>query len=278
MTPPSQKVSVSKFSILIEDLNFAFSRWRFAFYLAFLRKKISVRFSSLGYLLEPIFLLISSFCIALVWNKLFGRGGGDEFTEFFIYILIGFGCWGLISDAVSFASNCFIKNSHQIINSSDPISLYVLSDQMQTVISFMMKMPVILLFAWLYGELSPLALLSLLYGVLLVVISGFGFTLTVGVLCLKYRDMRTVIDTIMRMAFLLTPIIWQAERLGEHQNWLLINPFYSYLVVLRDPLVFGSLGPNELLISTLLTLALLVVGLSVLALHKRSIRKDVFGV
>jgi lipopolysaccharide transport system permease protein len=41
----------------------------------------------------------------------------------------------------------------------------------------------------------------------------------------------------MQIGFFLTPVIWQPESLGNKIVYLVINPFYPLLAVIRDPLL-----------------------------------------
>ena len=47
----------------------------------------------------------------------------------------------------------------------------------------------------------------------------------------------------MGAAFLLTPILWDKERLGEYENFVYLNPLTSMIEAIRDPLMGEPVNP-----------------------------------
>ena len=41
----------------------------------------------------------------------------------------------------------------------------------------------------------------------------------------------------MQIAFFVTPIIWTKESIGDKADWLILNPFFCLLSVVREPLL-----------------------------------------
>jgi len=82
----------------------------------------------------------------------------------------------------------------------------------------------------------------------------------------------------MRVAFLLTPIIWHVERLGEYQKYVYLNPFYNYLALCRDGLLKGGAGMIEIAVASGLSIVLLILGFIVLAKFKIKIRERAFSI
>ncbi len=55
--------------------------------------------------------------------------------------------------------------------------------------------------------------------------------------CLRFRDVSQVISNIIQIAFFLTPIIWQPSQGRVSQEFILLNPFYHMIELLRAPLL-----------------------------------------
>jgi lipopolysaccharide transport system permease protein len=52
-----------------------------------------------------------------------------------------------------------------------------------------------------------------------------------------------IVNSVMMIAFFLSPVIWKPEQLGVHAVWLPINPFYDMLEIIRAPLLDEVASP-----------------------------------
>jgi len=262
-------------NIVLKEFHQAAGLWRYCLYRAYIHLKVRHRNSRLGLLWEPLFLLIVTSVLSLVWSKIFGL---RDFESYFLYVLVGFAIWNFISSVVSRSVNLIRGYSRSIINSREPILSYVFSDIAYEVLVLLLKTPVILLCVLIFGSLNLTGLFISIYGVLLIVVSGVGFTLSFGFLAGFVGDIRELIATMMRLGFLITPVIWQIDRLGEYQNYVYLNPFYSYLTICRSPILGESVGPTELIIATSLTVIIFVSGIICMATKLAELKQKAFEV
>ena len=71
---------------------------------------------------------------------------------------------------------------------------------------------------------------------------SFWVSFIVAIISLRFRDFPPIIQSIMRLAFFATPIIWIERDLGDFGGLLLlINPFLWFLKIVRDPLIGYSI-------------------------------------
>ena len=264
-------------SIVSNEIAPIAENWRYLIYRAYIASKLSVRRSVFGFLFEPIMLLISTYAIAIVWSKLFGKGAGQEFVVFFLYVLTSFCIWNLISGLINSLSGSLLGRIKVVTNTSDPILNGVLIDLVGVSFSFFLSLPMVFLLLFLYGDPSLLGFGLFLYGLVLVLLTGLGLGLILGIACLFIGDLKAIIGSVMRVAFLLTPIIWQVERLGEYQKYIYWNPFYNYLAICRDSLLTGTVGQLELIIASSTTVVVLVLGLLLLKLSFNRLRTKAFS-
>jgi ABC-2 type transport system permease protein/lipopolysaccharide transport system permease protein len=94
--------------------------------------------------------------------------------------------------------------------------------------------------------LQPITLYSLVSGagLALVIANGYWLTMIVGIVGARYRDLAQVMTAVLRIAFLATPIIWVVPAVSESDPrsgllapFLLFNPFYHFLEIIRAPLL-----------------------------------------
>ena len=122
----------------------------------------------------------------------------------------------------------------------------------------------LVLFTLLGGRLSAVLLL---YPFIFLSFLAFtyGLGLLLSVLQVYYRDIRHIVDSILPLAFWLTPIAWMETMIPQNFHWLIslnpVAPFIrSFACVLHDNRLPSS---GDLLLMAMLSLASLSLGTSI---------------
>jgi lipopolysaccharide transport system permease protein len=68
-------------------------------------------------------------------------------------------------------------------------------------------------------------------------VDGVAMSLLLGGICARFRDIMPIVNSVMQIAFFLSPVIWKPEQLGALAIWLPLNPFYDMLEIVRAPLL-----------------------------------------
>ena len=76
-----------------------------------------------------------------------------------------------------------------------------------------------------------------LAGLALILLNGFWFTVLVGMMCTRFRDIGPIVASLTQIVFFLTPIIWMPDSLGESLWMVYLNPAYAFLEIARGPLL-----------------------------------------
>src|SRR6185369_15134491 len=58
-----------------------------------------------------------------------------------------------------------------------------------------------------------------------------------GLVCARFRDFPQMVNSLVGIAFFLTPIMWQPEMLGRNAWVVNLNPFYHAMQMIRGPLL-----------------------------------------
>ncbi len=196
--------------------------------------KVSLRNSGskLGMAWEPLSTLIVSFALSVVWIEVLDLS--DSLGNYLVYVYTGMVAWAAISGAISNLCATFIKNARAITNRKLPLFSYVFEELLISFIPFLLSLPFLLLVTLVVGHSFGLYEVSMiLVGLSLMLITAFGFSLSIGLAAFFIGDIRQIVAAIMRLGFLITPVIWKAERLNEYENFLLLNPFYGFIHVMR---------------------------------------------
>ena len=79
-------------------------------------------------------------------------------------------------------------------------------------------------------------------GLVLWAANSLALTLLLGGLCARFRDIMPIVNSLMQIAFFVTPVIWKPSQLGSYQVYLPLNPLYHLLEVVRGPMLGDSVS------------------------------------
>ena len=104
-------------------------------------------------------------------------------------------------------------------------------------------------------------------GFFLVIINGYWLLFICSLICARFRDLGLLLSAIMSTGILLTPILWDKERLGIYENYVYINPFTSMVEVIRDPFLGIPVNP----IAYLLLIIYFILGFIICSIFYKKI-------
>ena len=220
--------------------------------------KLAMRDTRSGYRgasVGPLWIVLISLAtilgLGVVYSQIFARA----IEVYLPFVGLGITIWTLISAILTGGTNVFL-NGAQIFKQIPVVkTLFIYSFIARLLINFGYRMVVALAFVFWYVPLNPTGVLLALVGVLLLAWTGFWYSVAFSILSSKVRDVGQAMQALSLFAFFLTPVFWQADRLGPYKSFINFNPFYHYMQVIRGPL----LGEPEYLVS--LVVVLLISGL-----------------
>jgi len=248
---------------------------RFWLYSAFIKLQIEHKRTFFSMLWEPLTVFFVATTLSVVWSQILQI---EDPAEYFFYILVGFSIWSLlIAKLVNRGMASLSNRSAELTVSARPILSLPLEDVAYSFLNFFTTAPFLLLLSFYYYGFSPVLIGVFFLGLLLTWITAMGLCLTLGVLAFFFRDIMQLIKAVMRLGFLVTPIIWKPERLGEYEAWVWLNPFYSFIDFCRAPLMGQMPHMKSVIIAVSLSVILSLLGFVVLSLAGNKIRQGVFN-
>jgi lipopolysaccharide transport system permease protein len=121
-----------------------------------------------------------------------------------------------------------------------PYSVHILRCVFRNVLIAAHNLPLILLVFLVCGIWPRLEWLAALPGLALMTVNAFFVALFLGMLCARFRDIGPIVGSAMQLLFFLSPVLWKPELLGPRADWLLLNPAYTLMEVVRGRLAFGA--------------------------------------
>lgn len=238
--------------------------------LPLLRFLIRYRRTALG----PLWLLVGPSLFIVILGMLFAEVGAASPEEFIPHLAVGLILWTLVQGFVTGSTTVFQRAHSEILQGGQKLDEVVAIDVVTTVLAFAHQLPIIVVVFYIYGiGLSWMALESI-FGLALMIANGIWTAQLFGILGARFRDLNEVFQALMRIAFLATPIIWlpgEGGRGGVMGAFLVLNPFYHFIEVVRAPL----LGKPVELLSWIVAVSITVIGFACARMAMRRYRRFV---
>lgn len=246
--------------------------WRYTLYSSLLKIKLRNANSKLGLLWEPVSTLVVALVLSLVWIKVLEL---TDFKGYFVYVYTGMVIWAAIAASVSNLCATLLKNAPKLVTKRLSIYSYIFEDILISLLPFFMSLPFVFLIAATFGSGVPSfeAFFYFTIGTVLLCLGAFGFSISVGTIAFLLGDVRQLITSIMRLGFLVTPVIWRPERLGIHENLLLFNPFCGYLHIIRKSILGESVELAYIIQALGITLFLILFGVFLVTKYSMKIQE-----
>lgn len=227
------------------------------------QKEMKVRYKSsfLGYLWSIAHPLTFAFVFFIAF-KMVMRIAMENYT---LFLIAGLFPWQWFSNSVSLSPMVFLSNASIIKKVNFPRNIIPFTIVLQDMIHFILSIPVIILFLFIYRK-SPF--LSWFYGIpLLMVIQflmTFGVSLIVSSVNLFFRDLERLTSIFVTLFFYFTPIIYPETMIPEtYKPFINLNPLAPLVVSWRNLFLKGTLEPFYLLISFLYAILIFALGYQV---------------
>ncbi len=215
------------------DIRDGLAAYRLACTLGWLDIKLRYRGSVLG----PFWLTLSTAIMVLAMGLLYSELFHMEMQNYLPYLALSLVLWNTLGSIVSDACACFTSAEGTIRSIRMPFTIYATRTVVRNMLVLLHTVVVIIgVFVW-YQVWPGITALVCLPGMLLWAVDALAACLFLGAFCARFRDVAPIVGSIMQIAFFLTPIIWKPELIDGNAIYLVFNPFYPLLALVRDPLL-----------------------------------------
>lgn len=242
-------VEASPLSKAISDLRDAVVGWRVWFFIGWFDVKQRYRRSMLG----PLWMTLNMGVQVAALGFLMGFLTRNITGEFLPWVSISLVTWNYMSSSINDGSMTFILNNGSILQSSRPLSVWVLLTVWKNNIVFWHSLIIFIIFSFSYQHFPTFEWLLFFPGMLLLTINLLWMCLVVAIISTRYRDLPMIISNLFTALFWLTPIFYYPEQMtGVRGVMIEVNPFTHLLNVVRDPLMGRGLEIESWIISLLM--------------------------
>ena len=212
------------------------------------------RRSSLGAFWLTISMGVMIASIGLVFGKLLN----SPMEVFLPFLTIGLILWSFIVSSLTEGCTGFINSEAIIKEIPLPLYVHILRVIWRNIIILAHNFVIFPLLCLFFGKGVGIEALISIPGFLVLAVNIAWLSLLCGVISTRYRDIPQVVNSILQVAFYVSPIMWMPELLEGKREAVLIdaNPMHHLLEIVRAPL----LGEIPTLTNWTVSFSILIVG------------------
>lgn len=188
---------------------------------------------------------------------IFSQLNGASLQEFTVFVVIGYWVWQNINSNIVDGCYVFIRSAGYIKSSPLPYTVYILQSVFRNNITSTYNLGVILVLFLIVGIKPSVEFLYILPAYLIYTLNATWVGMFLGVMSARFRDITHLVQSLLRVVFFMTPIIWLPEELGRLGKLIAFyNPFTHFIEIIRHPLMHQTF-PQD---SWLIVLCITVIG------------------
>ena len=223
----------------LADLAGGIKLWRLAWALGWLDIRTRYRGSMLG----PFWLTISTGVMVAALGLLYSTLFKIDMHDYLPFLALSQVLWGFLAILVSEACTTFTDAEAVIRSVRMPFFVFSLRALIRNLIALAHNIVVIVVVFAIFWTWPGWEALMAIPGLLLWALDGLALTLLLGAFCARFRDIQPIVNSIMQIAFFITPVIWKPSQLSPAGiQKLAFNPFYDLLEVVRGPLLNSDIA------------------------------------
>lgn len=228
-----------------------------------LQKDLKVRYKNtiFGYLWS----VGHPLAFALVYYVAFKIVMRIQVEDYVLFLISGLFPWQWFSNSMHVSPGIFFANWTIIKKINFPRNLLPFTLVLQDMIHYILSIPVIVLFLFVYGKRPYL---SWIYGIPVLLVIQFAMTygicLLISSVNLFFRDLERLTIIGLTLVFYITPIIYPETMIPDRFKALLsLNPFAYLIVNWRNLYIHGTIEPLFIGVSLMHGLLFICVGQTV---------------
>lgn len=212
------------------------------------QKELKVRYKNnvLGYLWS----IANPLAFAFVFFVAFKVVMRIQMEDYTLFLIAGLFPWQWFSNSVTSSSGIFIGNASIIKKIRFPRNIIPLSIVLQDMIHFILSIPVIIVFLFIYKKTPSL---TWLYGIpillFLQLLLTYGASLIISSTNLFFKDIEKLTFIFTTFVFYFTPIIYPETMIPDkYKPFININPIAPLMISWRNLFLSGSLELSYLMV------------------------------
>jgi lipopolysaccharide transport system permease protein len=210
------------------------------------------RRSRIGQLWLTLSMAVMVLGMGLVYSLLFNT----PIASYLPHVGVGLVLWGMFAGIITESCASFTENENIMRQIALPRFTYLLRTIARNLFVFghnLVILPVVFLAC---GTAVNAKIFLVLPGLIIVLANLAWVGYLLAILSARFRDIPQIVQSLIQVAFFVSPVVFKPSQLPPDHPVLILNPFASMLDVMREPLL-GNLPSAT---SYAILLGLLIVG------------------
>lgn len=239
--------------LALRDVAEGIRLWRLALTLGWLDIRLRYRGSMLG----PFWLTLSTGIMVSALGYLYAVLFHQDVADYLPFLALSQVLWGFLASLVAESCNAYTEPESVIRSVRMPYFVFSIRILIRNLLVLAHNILVIVGVDIVFSVWPGVNGLLALPGLLLWAVDALALTMLLGGFCARFRDILPIVNSVMQIAFFITPVIWKPEQLGpDGVAKLPFNPFFDMLEIVRAPMLgaepslmvwVGALGYSLLL-------------------------------
>lgn len=250
VTPAEFPTPPSRVSEALTDLVAGLSRSWIWTALAYQDMRVRYRGSILG----PFWVTLTNLVLVAALGGIYSVLFHIETATYVPFLLCGLPIWQFISTVINEGCDTFYVARDIIPQVPLPFSIHAYRTIYRNVL-VLAHTAVIIPFGLVVFAVTPSwRLVEVPLGLLVLCINGLWICFLLGTISARFRDVPQIVANVVQVLFFVTPIFWPLSAAGAWQPYLIYNPIFAGIDVIRSPLLGEAPEPTSwpvLLICTL---------------------------
>lgn len=221
--------------------------------------------------LGPFWITLSTLVLLVAMGPLYAHLFGKDVGEYYLYIACGFIFWNYLTSNILETARVFPESHHVILSYGFPVSLYLFKTVFRNIIVMLHNVVIVILALLVFSTHWGVHMVGFFPAYILVVLNLFFIGIIIALVNTRFRDIEQIINSILTVMFFLTPVLWDANMLGEHHYMLYFNPFFSFIDSLRAPLISSQMPWDSLFFLTFILLLVAPLSTYMLGRYKHRV-------
>ncbi|MDG6094628.1 ABC transporter permease [Acetobacter sp. AN02] len=230
---------LAKLHLAWKDITEGARLYRLSYALGWLDIRLRYRGSMLG----PFWLTLTTAITVAAMGTLYGTLFHTNLRVYLPFLSFSLILWAWLNMVVSDGCSVF-SNAHGMIHSMRmPLSVHVSRICVRALLTFLHSVPVIAVLFLIFG-ITPRLTWEIPASLIVFITDTFAIGLLCGVLGARFRDVSPVMASIMQILFFITPILWRPELIYLGRQYMLLDPAYPLIEIVRAPIMNDHIRPS----------------------------------
>lgn len=190
-------------------------------------------------MLGPLWITLSMGAMLLGMGPLYSVLFNVPLQRFYPHLALGIIFWNFFTASITDGCNVFIASAPYLKQSEFPRSAFVWRVLARQVINLAHHIILFIPIAFWAGITPSWQMLLFVPGFIVVLINLHAASITLGIMCARFRDVGPIVASVLQLLMFLTPVFWFPDKLPERAKFILYNPLAQMLDVVRLPLLGG---------------------------------------